>query len=241
MASKKKLKKKNKELKANIKQLTGQYPLSKEEKDIIFEKYAFDYMTESDIDKRNAAIDRQRYVYDKLTEKRLDNTAVEKLLDMTLEDIECQHTIKAGIENKSGFILALWGILLATMFDSDNSLLSKIKENMVDFECLSYISWITVVLVIILLYTCGKSLYYIYQSIKPHTYKKFMFDEKEYNFKGAVDDINITYTTLLDNVTNSWIQNRAIVNDISEKYHKSIKWIIAFAGTLILSFVLLVK
>lgn len=232
----------NRALKKRIAELENQLnrQLSEEELNDIFEKYSFNYDNEPNIIIREKQVTRQKFVFDKLNEKGLDNTAIEKLLDMTIEDIECQHTVKSGIENKAGFILALWGILVATLFDSDNDLLNTIKDTILDFRYASFSFWITCSLAVAIVITGIKSLIFIYKTIKPHTYTKFMFEEKEENFKGAAINKNITYIALLDNVTNSWIQNRTVINNMADDYHSAIKWILAFSAILVLSFIILV-
>ena len=240
MASKKKLKRKIQDLEKHIEQLTGQKPLSEDERNEIFEKYAFDYSDESDPIKRYEEVSRQRFVYDKLYEKGLDNTAIEKLLDMTLDDIERLHTMKSGIENKSGFILALWGILTATLFDSDNKLLETIKETIITCQYTSFNFWFTSIFAGVLIVTGIISLKFIYKALKPRSYTKFVFEQKEDNFRGAAMDKNVAYMTFLDNVTNSWNENRETINDMADNYHKSLIWVIAFAAVLVLSFIVLV-
>ena len=240
MASKKKLKKRIEKIEKQIGQLPVRKTLSQEELDDIFYRYYFNYSEEKNIEIREKAVNLQKFVFDNINEQGLENTAVEKLLDMTLEDIECQHTIKSGIENKSGFVLALWGILISTLFDSDNNLLSNIKNILYDLDFDSNNFWIVCIAVILLGITGYKSLFYIYQTIKPHIYTKFRFEDKKVNFESAAENKGITYTVFMDNVTNSWEKNRKIINDMADNYHKSIKWIIAFAVSLILSFIFIV-
>lgn len=230
--TKKKYKKQIKHLRKQIKEKQISKKQQRKEHNRIFNKYHISYNAEKDMGKRKAEIKRERYVYDKLNEKQLESTAIEKLLDMTLEDMECQYAIKAGIENKAVCILALWGILFTVLINNDGLVLSSIiKKFYYEFALV-----IEVIVVLLLALTGSVALFYICRSIKPHEYKKFMFDEKEYNFSGAVDDKNMTYTVLLDVVTNSWIENRKVINSISENFHKAIGWVIAFAIMLIVCY-----
>ena len=240
MASEKKLKRDIKNLENHIEQLTGQKPLSEEERNEIFDKYAFDYDDETDIDKRKSAVSRQRFVYNKLYEKGLDNTAIEKLLDMTLEDIERLHAMKSGIENKCGFILALWGILTATLFDSDNNLLSTVKRTILEWKYTSTYFWITFILAMALIITGIIDLIFIYKALKKRTYTKFVFEDIDENFRGAVTDKNIMYVVFIDNVTNSWSETRNAVSDMADNYHKALIGVIVFAAILVLSFIIMV-
>jgi len=240
MASKKELKRKIKNLENHIEQLTGQKLLSEEERNEIFDEYAFNYDDETDIEKRKLAVTRQRFVYNKLYEKGLDNTAIEKLLDMTLEDIERLHTMKSGIENKCGFILALWGILVATLFDSDNNLLSTIKGTILEWKYTSAYFWITLILAVVLIITGIIDLKFIYKALKKRTYTKFVFEDKDENFRGAATDKNIMYVVFIDNVTNSWSETRNVVNNMADNYHKALIGVIVFAAILVFSFIILV-
>ena len=92
--------------------------------EMIFEKYANKY----GIDKTPAKdkiekIEREKYVYKLLSMKGTDDTAIEKLLDLTIKDIELQYSMKQAIENKAGFMIALWGVLVASMIQNDILLL----------------------------------------------------------------------------------------------------------------------
>lgn len=240
METKKELKIKIKELEMHIVQLTGQKPLSKAERNENFEKFTFNYCDELDLVKRREEISRQRFVYDKLCEKGLDNTAIDKLLDMTLEDIERLYTMKSGIENKAGFILALWGILIATLFDSNYQLLQTIKETILALKYATMNFWITGICTIVIMVAGIMSLKYIYQTLKPRLYTKYVFEQKDTNFRGAATDKNATYVAFLDNVTNSWRENRESINNMANNYHQALIWIIIFAATLVISFIILI-
>ena len=82
----------------------------------MFDEYANKYKVDANPVKEaldNA--DREKYVYLNLCEKGLENTGIEKLLDMTLADIQQQYSIKQDMEYKAGFMTALWGVLIAAV------------------------------------------------------------------------------------------------------------------------------
>ena len=67
-----------------------------------------------------------------------------------------------------------------------------------------------------------------------------MFEQKDTNFRGAATDKNATYVAFLDNVTNSWRENRESINNMANNYHQALIWIIIFAATLVISFIILI-
>lgn len=162
------------------------------EEEKILEKYGFDYADVSDKGERASNLSRQRYMFTKLTKGTLEDTAIEKLLDLTSSDLERLNSLKVGIESKTGFLLALWGILITMLLGNENIVLTGIKTNILTQKDIP----VTLLIILALLVSCIGSAVYIYRAIKPRLYKSFMFNEKECNFKSAVDDKNITYITL---------------------------------------------
>lgn len=74
-----------------------------EEQEKTFNKYGFIYESE---DLKNR-VNTQKYMYSVLKNKKMDNTSVEKLFDLLETDIKLQYEMKAHMENKSGFLIAL--------------------------------------------------------------------------------------------------------------------------------------
>lgn len=82
----------------------------------MFDKYANKYKVDANPVKEVLNnVDREKYVYLNLCEKGLENTGIEKLLDMTLADIQQQYSIKQDMEYKAGFMTSLWGVLIAAV------------------------------------------------------------------------------------------------------------------------------
>lgn len=78
---------------------------SKPDTDIIFENYAIHYNDDSIAEEeRQKYLYRQKYVYDVLCEKDISDTNIEKLLDVTLQELHNQETIKQVLGNKIGFV-----------------------------------------------------------------------------------------------------------------------------------------
>ena len=53
----------------------------------------------------------QKVLYYSAKSKGLEHTAIEKLLDLTIKELDYQYTRKEHLDNKSGFLLTLWGYL----------------------------------------------------------------------------------------------------------------------------------
>lgn len=207
-----------------------------EERDNIFTKYSFDYETEEskfktkkakrkEEEERNEAVALQRVVFDALCDKGLENTAVEKLLDLTVADTEGIFNMKTALENKCGFILALWGILLSILLDADNEILIKIK-NTINAGSTNSNYIITIILLIVLIILGLSSFILLSICVSPLNLQRYVYSEKKCNFESAVIDKNITYTALLDMNTNVRNTNAKRV----DRRSKILRWAIVLVG-----------
>lgn len=97
--------------------------LSKKQKDQ-FKKYALyysfqnspSYHKESDEEK----VDRQKYLYKTLINKRLEDTAIEDLIRMTETEINLQYVRKEHFENRAGFYWHYGGFYLGSLLQIQN-------------------------------------------------------------------------------------------------------------------------
>lgn len=177
----------------------------KKEIDKIFKKYYVNYNNEENQFIRKAQIDRQRYLYEQLNKKGLENTNVEKLLDQLTEDIQHQYAIKQDTESKLGYLIALWGLLVAAILQ--NNMLIKNLNNILSpelefgYQVANGIAFSGIVITGLL------SLILINIALITGSYCKFRFDDKEDHFKCAVDSKNMSMVLLLDINTNVWEVN----------------------------------
>lgn len=198
----------------------------------VFDKYANKYKVDDDPVKEILDnVDREKYVYLKMCEKGLENTGVEKLLDITITDIQQQYSIKQDMEYKTGFMVALWGVLIATVLQG-KIYIKPINNLFEDTLSLGYkafgmlIFWGLLISGIV-------SMFYIYQTLLTGTYRRYVFDKKDINFRCAVDDKNMLLTRLLDSNTTIWIKNE----DANEKKYKNLKRLIIWTGIFIISII----
>lgn len=205
-------------------------PLSPDE-EIIFDKYAHKYGISKGVTNEN--VDRQRYVYSALNSKGIDNTAVERLLDLTISDINHQYTMKNAMESKTGFLVALWGVLLGIVLNNKLHI-TLISEISSDSSTLAW-SGLNVFVLLGLIVTALGALVQIAQTLLAGKYFYYKFDNKEVNFKCAVDDKNMMFTKLLDANTNAWKKNEE-TND--KKYihlRNSVIWIFSLIFFIVIS------
>lgn len=203
--------------------------------EMIFEKYANKY----GIDKTPAKdkiekIEREKYVYKLLSMKGTDDTAIEKLLDLTIKDIELQYSMKQAIENKAGFMIALWGVLVASMIQNDILLL--LFKNIVNTSLSIAIRVGNGIILGGLTIFGIVSLVYIILVLLYNPYSKFLFDRRDENFRCAVEDKNMLLVKLLDSNTTVWEKNE-VANE--KKYSclmKHVIWMSLFVAFIILGF-----
>lgn len=197
------------------------------EEEKIFDKYAHKYGISNGFEKeKQENIDRQRYVFSALNAKGIENTAVERLLDLTISDINHQYTMKNAMESKTGFLVALWGVLLGIVLNNKLhvTLISEIGNES------STLLWsgINILVLLGLVITALGALVQIAQTLLAGEYSYYKFDDKEVNFKCAVDDKNMMFTKLLDINTNVWKNNEKTNDEKFKRLRNSVVWMFFF-------------
>lgn len=205
-----------------------------DEQKTIFDKYANKYNIDKDSTKEKIDnIEREKYVYEMLNRKGLENTAVEKLLDLTIKDIELQYSMKQAMEYKIGFMIALWGVLVAAIMQ--NRVPMVIFKNIISDSTSIWIKIGNGIVLSGLIVSGIISLVYIALSLLYNRYRKFRFDKRDENFRCAVEDKNMLLVKLLDSNTTVWVKNEES-NEKKFVYMKMLViWIIVFIAFIILS------
>lgn len=191
-----------------------------EEQEKTFNKYGFIYESE---DLKNR-VNTQKYMYSVLKNKKMDNTSVEKLFDLLETDIKLQYEMKAHMENKSGFLIALWGVLLGVVLQCD---LLKIVEG---------ISLIKIGIISILVITGILTLYYLVQVILSKNYFRYTFDERELNDRCAVEDKDMFMVMIIEAYSNICEKNEKTNNQKAEYLSKALKYLCAYIFDIVLFF-----
>ena len=176
----------------------------------------------------------QRHVYQKLQKKGMGETDVARLLELTLADVREQTNIKSSLESRVGIILALWSGLFALLIQQGilKTMLCEIISN-VNVSIGERL--FTVVLMLALFISGICSLMCIYKTIKCGQYLKFTFDDRELNFRLAVDDKNIAIAELLDSYTKIWTENERLNEIKAQNYENMIFCTAVFTFLIILS------
>lgn len=204
------------------------------DEELIFDKYAHKYgISRVFTTEKQENIDRQRYVYATLNSKGIENTAVERLLDLTISDINHQYTVKNAIESKAGFLIALWGVLLGIVLNNKLyvTLIDEISNNS------SALVWrgFNLLVLLGLAVTVFGALIQIAQILISGVYSRYIFDNKEINFKCAVDDKNMMFTKLLDANTNAWKKNEQTNDNKFKHLRSSVIWIFSLIFFIVIS------
>ena len=173
----------------------------KPELEDIFNKYTNDYGNNYDKDKAQKNKEIERYAFRKLHEKGLENTNIERLLDITISESKTLYDIKQSIETRVGLVLALWGVLVSALVQS-NIPLSNIH---IMFDSKTHMAYRIIVVIILIglvlfgLSTLGLS----YITLKSNGHYRMSLWNKEMNFKRAADDKYISMVQL-------WISIRIV-------------------------------
>lgn len=201
----------------------------------IFKKYANDYDNNYDKDEVQKNIDIERYVYYKLHDKGLENTNIERLLDITISESKAQYDIKQSIETRVGLLLALWGALVSALMQL--SIPSSIIH--IIFDSTIYMGYRIIAGIIL----AGQAVFGLSAlvlsciTLKLYGYSAMSLREKEINFKGAVDDKYISMVQLLDTYTNCWIKNSSAIAKKSKYYKKLLVSILLFTVFVIFGYI----
>lgn len=178
-------------------------------------------------------VEHQKYVYNRLHEKDLENTNIERLLEITMEDVKEQSNVKQSIENRAGLLMALWGVLFTILLEEDKKVIKVLTDN------ISYIGkepvilnsvWgvVSIIVIIGLIIFGVLSLAFLYRSINTKIYMNFNFEDKERNYKTAVDDKYLSIVSMLDEYTNVWRFNDYILTQKSKTFKNSVIFIAIF-------------
>lgn len=206
--------------------------LTKEEKKI-FKKYGLMYSLETkQNDEDRIKVARQKYLYKKLKEKGLKNTAIEKFLDLTVAEIDVQYKRKEHLESRGGFLLALYGILVGIFAQSNTFCTMKeiLIESVTPNLKIIILTFLTIAVFALGIFVIK----HLQQVFNIDKYKRPEFEEREYNFKQTVDDKEITYVVLLELYTNIWEANEKIMQKKENCFKHALVFMVFFTLAVIL-------
>lgn len=206
-----------------------------DEQKAIFDKYANKYNIDKDpTQEKIDNIEREKYVYELLNKKGVENTAVEKLLDLTIKDIELQYSMKQAMEYKIGFMIALWGVLVASIMQDRVPM--EIFKNIISGSTSIWLKIGNGIVLGGLIISGVISLIYIALALLYNRYRKFRFNKRDENFRCAVEDKNMLLVKLLDSNTTVWEKNEESNEKKFDYLKMLVIWMIVFIGFIILCF-----
>lgn len=155
---------------------------------------------------RREQVDLQYNLLVGLHKKKPENTLVDKYIDIMIDEINCQYGKKSDLENKTGFILAFIGVLIAGILGKDNLLyvlVNTIKNND-NIWCIETL-FLVVILILTLIAIVAAAIAIIKQG-----YTKYDFEEKKLNYECLIEDNEMMYVKLVDSITNSLTDNEEV-------------------------------
>ena len=187
----------------------------------IFEKYKIDY-TDTGINKDiiKDRIELQWILYNVMQAKTdTDKEGIKELIKMISVEIEHQYVRKEHMENRSGFILALWGVIIGFVFNNKDLL--KIDINF-DDGCVGVLQLLIIlfgVLSMTALFLCLKSI----------GMKHFGLEDRKTNYLCALENMDMFHVRTLEILMNIWSANEKAVNGRGKMCTLSLVLVFIFA------------
>lgn len=202
----------------------------------IFDRYANKYdIDQEPTNEKQKRIDCEWYVYRKMHEKNIQNTNIENLLRITIEECREQYGMKQSFETRVGLITALWGVLVSVLIQTDipmqNISVVINSENIVIWRMIAGMSLLGQLVFGI------SSAWFIYKSIGTYGYSTVSLRDKERNFKAAVDDRYISIVQLLDSYSNRFRDNSVALKRKGKYYKKLMNSIVWFSAFVIMGYI----
>lgn len=199
-------------------------------------KYLNDYnIANEPINKKTRQIDTQKYMYQQMKEKGIENTDVERLLEFVIEDCQKQYILKTGIETKTGFIVALWSAIC--LFIMDKNIIAElwkfISADNIGMELGA------VFLIGMLVISLFGSLFLMFKILSKRKYYRLRFEDKDYLMRKAVDDKEISISQEVDAYLNLWKKNDSVITDMSNQLDILLYFMFAFISISFISYFLL--
>ena len=196
-------------------------------------KYLNDYnISNEPINKKTRQIDTQKYMYQQMKKKGIENTDVERLLEFVIEDCQKQYILKTGIETKTGFIVALWSAICIFIMDKNiiAELWKFISADNIGIEIGA------VFLIGMLVISLFGSLYLMFKILSKRKYYRLRFEDKDYLMRKAVDDKEISISQEVDAYLNLWKKNDSVITDMSNQLDILLYFMFAYISISFISY-----
>ena len=209
---------------------TSRKKLSDDEK-FMYDTYAIDFemndASKADCEKNLL----EKFMYVQMKANGEAGERVDKLIELTRDEINKQFERKNHIENRSGFIFALWGVLLGIALDQNYiSSINSLWESGCQLGALILGIFAVGVLITIVL-----SLVNLAMVIRSDKLSRFRVDDVQENYITAVKDGELMRTVMLEYYTLIWSDNEKIINEKGEKQNKALRTIMICIALMIVS------
>lgn len=178
-------------------------------------------------------VDREKYIYKRLLKKGVDNTAVKKLIEITVREIHAQTERKNQILFRLNIALVVVGALFTYLLSND-TFHNAIRIARINIVSLSFT--VKDIIVSLMIIGCVGLVIIIYRLIKTNRYSFFDIMDRETNYRCSVDDEALFWTILLEGTTNQWENNERELKKLAKRYDGVLKYI---GGLVILFFLVL--
>ena len=195
----------------------------------------YSLLNDYDIDQESVNVKRkqietQKYVCDKMKEKGIEGTDVERLIDLLREDSHTQYDFKTSLENRAGFITALWSAISVVIMDKD--VIKTLYTNYIDKHNI-----MPMILLGAIIISMVVSLFFIIKVLKNQNYCTLQFSNKDEILHRVVDDKEASTTQLLDSLLNVWEFNEKVVDMKAKNMNYLIASMSVFIVCIIISFI----
>lgn len=195
----------------------------------------YSLLNDYDIDQESVNVKRkqietQKYVCDKMKEKGIEGTDVQRLMDLLREDSHTQYDFKTSLENRAGFITALWSALSVVIMDKD-----VIKILYTNYK--NENSIISIILLSGIMISMLVSLFFIIRVLQNQSYCTLQFSDKDEILHRVVDDKEASTAQLLDSLLNVWKYNEKTVGMKAKNMNYLIVSMSIFIMSIIVGFI----
>lgn len=195
------------------------------EQERLFEKFVVKYEAKEQMEK----IAYQKKAYEKLLEQGIEKSGIDKLIETTNAEIQRQYLRKEQIENRSGFLLALWAIGLGIMLNGKGWIeLAEMHGN-------TGYAIVNILLVILMIIFGFMTIIYIAKSILSDNIYFFDIKDQENNFECACEDKALFFVVLLKALSDAWELNEKMILKKGKNYNKALFSLVAFIAVIILA------
>lgn len=166
---------------------------------------------------------RQKFIYLSLKKESSVADRIQVLINLTKDEIDKQFERKSNIENRCGFILALWGIIIGILLNTDYGTILNEIQDAGNTLWASYLKWMLRIIATIMIL----AIIAIIRTLWSDKLSRFRVEDVNENYITAVRDGNLMYTVMLEYYTKVWTDNEKIINKKGKSQNAALILVIA--------------